>query len=101
MDGIQRMRSLGAIAVGPRHRLTLEEALFAHTIDAAYAIGAEHRLGSLEPTKDADLTIVAGDIPGVDPASLAKLPIRSTVVRGATQVHGRVATETKTRPRPT
>ena len=72
-------------SIGPRHRLTLEEALFAHTIDAAYAIGAEHRLGSLEPTKDADLTIVAGDIRGVEPASLAKLPIRSTVVRGATR----------------
>ncbi len=47
-------RTRDGMSIGPRHRLTLEEALFAHTIDAAYAIGADHRIGSLEPTKDAD-----------------------------------------------
>ena len=72
-------------AIGPRHRLTLEEALFAHTIDAAYADGADHRIGSLEPTKDADLTILGGDIRSTDAASVAELPILSTVVRGETR----------------
>jgi predicted amidohydrolase YtcJ len=51
-------RTRDGTSIGPRQRLTLEEALFAHTIDAAYAIGADHRIGSLEPTKDADLTIL-------------------------------------------
>jgi hypothetical protein len=75
-------RTRDGTSIGPRHRLTLEEALFAHTIDAAYAIGADHRIGSLESTKDADLTIVAGDIRSVDAASVAELSILSTVVRG-------------------
>ena len=78
-------RTRDGMSIGPRHRLTLEEALFAHTIDAAYAIGADHRIGSLEPTKDADLTIVEGDIRSVDAASVAELPILSTVVRGETR----------------
>ena len=78
-------RTRDGMSIGPRHRLTLEEALFAHTIDAAYAIGADHRIGSLEPTKDADLTIVAGDIRSMDAASVAELPILSTVVRGETR----------------
>jgi predicted amidohydrolase YtcJ len=78
-------RTRDGMSIGPRHRLTLEEALFAHTIDAAYAIGAEHRIGSLEPTKDADLTIVAGDIRSVGASSVAELPILSTVVRGETR----------------
>jgi len=78
-------RTRDGTLIGPRHRLTLEEALFAHTIDAAYAIGADHRIGSLEPTKDADLTIIAGDLRSVDAASVAELPILSTVVRGETR----------------
>jgi predicted amidohydrolase YtcJ len=78
-------RTREGTSIGPRHRLTLEEALFAHTVDAAYAIGAEHRIGSLEPTKDADLTIVGGNIRSMDAASVADLPILSTVVRGETR----------------
>ena len=42
-------RTRDGTSIGPRHRLTLEEALFAHTIDAAYAIGADHHIGSLGP----------------------------------------------------
>jgi len=75
-------RTRDGLVIGSRHRLTLEEALFAHTSDAAYAIGAERRRGSLEPTKDADLTIVAGDIQRSDPAEIADLPILATIVGG-------------------
>jgi predicted amidohydrolase YtcJ len=78
-------RTRDGTSIGPRHRLTLEEALFAHTIDAAYAIGTEHRIGSLEPAKDADLTIVGGSIRSTDAASVAELPILATVVRGQTR----------------
>ena len=42
-------RTLDGMVLGAHHRLTLEEALFAHTIDAAFAIGMEDRIGSLEP----------------------------------------------------
>jgi predicted amidohydrolase YtcJ len=78
-------RTRDGMSIGQRHRLTLEEALFAHTIDAAYAIGADDRIGSLEPTKHADLTIVAGNLRSMDAASLVELPILSTIVRGKTR----------------
>jgi predicted amidohydrolase YtcJ len=73
------------IAIGPRHRLTLEEALFAHSIDAAYAVGADHRIGSLEPMKNADLTILGGDMRSMDAASVTEIPILATVVGGETR----------------
>ncbi len=78
-------RTREGTVVGPRHRLSLDEALFAHTIDAAYAVGLEHRIGSLEPMKDADLTIVGGDIRSMDPAELREIPILATVVAGETR----------------
>ena len=83
-NAMKRRTSEGRI-IGQRHRLTLEEALLAHTIDAAYAIRADHRIESLEPTKDADLTILAGDIRSMDAATVAELPILSTIVRGETR----------------
>ena len=64
------------------HRLTLEEALFAHTIDAAYAVGLEAHIGSLEPTKEADMTIVGGDIRTVAADELPELPILETIIGG-------------------
>ncbi|MEI7770244.1 MAG: amidohydrolase family protein, partial [Chloroflexales bacterium] len=39
-------------------RLLPAEALMASTINAAHAIGMGHRVGSLEPGKDADILIV-------------------------------------------
>ena len=56
-----RRRTLEGKDLGSRHRLSLDEALLAHTIDAAYAVNLEHRIGSFEPGKAADLTVVEGE----------------------------------------
>src|SRR5215203_3927074 len=67
-------RTLDGTVLGEHHRLTLEEALFAHTIDAAYAIGMEGRIGSLEPGKAADLTWLESDLrksPGSEVSEVA------------------------------
>lgn len=68
--------------IGPDQALTVEEAIRAHTIDAAYSIFAEDRLGSIEPGKYADLTIVDGDPFAVEPAEIRNLPIWMTVLGG-------------------
>jgi predicted amidohydrolase YtcJ len=68
--------------IGSDQALTLAEALRAHTLDAARAIRMEDRLGSLEPGKLADLTIVDGDLERTPPEQLAELPIWMTVVDG-------------------
>ena len=69
--------------IGPEHALTLDEAIRAHTIDAARALRLEDRLGSLEPGKLADITIVDGDLHATPAERIATLPIWMTVIDGA------------------
>jgi predicted amidohydrolase YtcJ len=82
-------RTRQGTVLGARHRLTLEEALFAHTIDAAYAVGLEHRVGSLEPMKAADLTILGGDIRSTEAEGIADLPILTSIVGGEARFDAR------------
>jgi predicted amidohydrolase YtcJ len=82
-------RTRDGAVLGARHRLTLDEALFAHTIDAAYAVGLEHRIGSLEPMKAADLTILGGDIRSAGAEAIADLPVLATIVDGEVRFDGR------------
>lgn len=77
-----RRRTMGGRVLGERHRLTLDEALFAHTADAAYAIGLEHRIGSLEPGKAADLTWLASDLRVVTAEDVANVEIVTTFIDG-------------------
>jgi predicted amidohydrolase YtcJ len=79
-----RRETRSGVPLGARHRLSLEEALFAHTADAAYTVGLEGRIGALEPGKAADLTIVGADLRGLAPGLIAEAPIAATLVDGVT-----------------
>jgi predicted amidohydrolase YtcJ len=70
------------IPIGASQRLTLEEALRAHTIDAATAIGMEDRIGSLQANKFADVTIVDGDLEATDAERIGALGMWLTVLDG-------------------
>ncbi|MDR2985688.1 MAG: amidohydrolase [Nocardiopsaceae bacterium] len=68
--------------IGQDQALTLEEAVQAHTIEAAYAIRAEHRIGSLEPGKLADLVILGGDLLACKPEEISDLGVDLTMIGG-------------------
>lgn len=66
----------------PRHRLTLEEALQAHTSDAAFAIGRERDLGRLAPGYRADLTLLADDVRGLRGDDIRHVAVSAVVLDG-------------------
>ena len=77
---VRRTRS-GA-AIGPGQALTLEEALRAHTISAAYALRMEDRIGSIEPGKLADLAVVDADLTSTPIDAIADCDIWLTMLGG-------------------
>ena len=68
--------------VGADQELTIEEAIAAHTIDAARAIHMDDRIGSIEPGKLADLAVIDGDLLRSSPEAVRDLPIWMTVLGG-------------------
>lgn len=57
-------------------------ALRAVTIDAAYILGVEDKLGSLEPGKFADFVILGADPYKVDPMKIKDIPVWGTALSG-------------------
>lgn len=81
---------------GPEQAITVEQALAAHTIDAAHQLFAEDIIGSITPGKYADLTVLAEDPRTVQPADIAGIDIHAVLLAG-TLVHGTLRHEP---PRP-
>jgi predicted amidohydrolase YtcJ len=75
-------RSRSGRTIGAGEAITIDEALRAYTIDAAWACGLDTRVGSLEPGKLADLVVLSGDPHQVDASAIADLSVRATVVDG-------------------
>lgn len=66
----------------PSEKLSSIEALRAITIDAAWSLGLEDRIGSIEVGKQADFTILGAnpiDLPG---ESWGAIPIRGVMIKG-------------------
>ena len=70
------------VRVGEDQELTVEEALVAHTINAARALHLEDRIGSLEVGKLADLTVLDGDLLAASSEAIREMPVWMTVVGG-------------------
>ncbi|MFE7133174.1 amidohydrolase [Streptomyces sp. NPDC057638] len=84
---VERASSSGRI-IGPDESLTVEEALRAYTVDAAYACHWEESAGSLTPGKRADLTVLGDDPRRVDPSRIGGIEVVTTFLEGMAGTEG-------------
>jgi predicted amidohydrolase YtcJ len=68
--------------VGPEEELSIEQAVEAHTIDAARALGWDDRLGTLTPGKLADVAVIDGDLLSTTPERIGALDVWLTIRDG-------------------
>jgi len=66
----------------PEECVSVEEAVYAYTLGAAYAGGEESIKGSLTPGKLADITVLDADIFTIAPEEILTTPIAATIVGG-------------------
>ena len=63
-------------------KISLQQAIRSYTIDAAYLLGAESYIGSIEAGKRADLVVLDRDIFAVSPEEMAETLVLKTLVDG-------------------
>lgn len=86
---VNRLTASGQV-LGPAERILVASALRAITLGAAYTIGMDHLIGSIEPGKWADFAVLDGDPTEVAPEALKDVPVWGTVTGGeATPAAGR------------
>ncbi len=75
-------RTRNGAPIGSDQALTIREAIRAHTIDAAFCLRTEDRLGSIEPGKLADLVILNDDPFAAAPEQIAGTGVWATILDG-------------------
>jgi hypothetical protein len=83
-SGVNRITAEGSVA-GPQHKVDVETALKAVTINAAYSIRLENEIGSLEPGKLANFTVLEQSPFDVEPTKLKDIKVWGTVLEGRMQ----------------
>ena len=63
-------------------QLTVEQCLEAYTINAAYCMHMEDKIGSLEAGKYADLVVLEKDLHGIDPHEIMDTRVLLTMLGG-------------------
>lgn len=66
----------------PEQKISVEEALQAYTLSAAYASFEEDRKGSLIPGKLADFVMLGKDLRAIPPKDIREVQVKMTVVGG-------------------
>jgi predicted amidohydrolase YtcJ len=78
---VNRIAESGAV-LGAEECVSVDAAMRAITIDAAYIIGMEDQVGSIRSGKKADFTVLEQDPWEVAPGDLRRIPIWGTVFEG-------------------
>ena len=79
--GVNRLTASGRV-VAPTQRASREQALKAITIEAAYSLQMENEVGSIQPGKLANLTILSGNPVTCDAKEIKSLKVWGTVHEG-------------------
>lgn len=79
---VNRIAEDGKTVMAPGERIGVYRAMRAITIDAAYILGMEDKIGSLEPGKFADFAVLEGDPFEVDISKIKDVPVWGTVLGG-------------------
>ena len=72
----------GMGVLGDDEELTVEQAIRVFTINGAYAVGAEDRLGSIEVGKLADMIVLNHNLFEIDPAEIRNTVVQRTILNG-------------------
>jgi len=78
---VNRVTSSGHV-LGPNERISVADALRTITLGAAYTLGLDDRIGSVEVGKFADFCVMDDDPTTIDPARLKDVRIAGTVLGG-------------------
>lgn len=78
---VNRVTSSGHV-LGPNERISVADALRTITLGAAYTLGLDDRIGSIEVGKFADFCVMDDDPTAIDPARLKDVRIAGTVLGG-------------------
>jgi hypothetical protein len=79
---LTRVGQSGTRTLGPGQAVSLAQALRMVTTDAAFVLGIDDKVGSLEPGKLADFTVLERDPHDVKPASIRDIQVWGTVLGG-------------------
>ena len=77
-------KTRAGVVLGADQRLTVEEALHAVTLGAAYQYFEEDRKGSISVGKQADLVVLGRDPRSVPVDDISEIPVLETIARGRT-----------------
>jgi len=75
-------KTSSGVLINANERITMKEALYAHTMGSAYAQFEEDVKGSIEEGKYADMTIWSKDLYTIDPTELLTTDVVMTIVGG-------------------
>lgn len=85
---VNRVAADGETIVGPGERISVDRAIRAITVDAAYVLNRDDSLGSIEVGKYADFAVLDDDPYEVRPGALKDIRIHGTVLAGNVQTAG-------------
>ena len=79
---VNRIAADGETVVGPGERISVDRAIRAITVDAAFVLNRDDSLGSIEVGKHADFAVLDDDPYEVAPEFLKDIGILGTVLAG-------------------